>query len=78
MRILIWYVCGSGHHTRIPKRVDLGAFSPACLLRGELTRPRQLRRALEHIAAKAQGSGPVWLTTPGAIAAHVNATDCAV
>jgi hypothetical protein len=32
---------------------------------------RHLRRALEHIAA-ARARGDVWITTPGAIASHMD------
>ncbi|MEQ9609232.1 MAG: polysaccharide deacetylase family protein [Kiloniellaceae bacterium] len=42
---------------------------------GQPYRLRHLRRALEHIAAKRDD---IWLTTPGAIAAHVIANDLAV
>jgi len=42
---------------------------------GQPYRLRHLRRALEHIAAKRDD---IWLTTPGAIAAHVIDNDLAV
>jgi peptidoglycan/xylan/chitin deacetylase (PgdA/CDA1 family) len=43
---------------------------------GQPYRLRHLRRALAHIAA-AQASGDVWLTTPGAIAQHMDAMELA-
>lgn len=39
---------------------------------GQPYRLRQLRRALQHIAA-ARAGGEVWLTTPGAISRHMDA-----
>lgn len=39
---------------------------------GQPYRLRHLRRALQHIAEAAR-SGPVWVTTPGAICTHVDA-----
>lgn len=39
---------------------------------GQPYRLRHLRRALAHVAA-ARGRGEAWITTPGAICAHVNA-----
>jgi hypothetical protein len=38
---------------------------------GQPYRLRHLRRALEHIAA-ARARGDVWITTPGAIASHMD------
>lgn len=43
---------------------------------GQPYRLRHLRRALQHIAA-ARASGAVWVTTPGAIARHMDAVESA-
>ena len=37
---------------------------------GQPHRLRQLRRVLKHIKQQSEKSGAVWLTTPGAVAAH--------
>jgi allantoinase len=55
-----------------------GASSPALVMGialhpyivGQPYRLRHLRRALAHVAA-ARDAGQVWMTTPGAVCAHV-------
>ena len=37
---------------------------------GQPHRLRQLRKVLKHIKQQSEKSGAVWLTTPGAVAAH--------
>jgi hypothetical protein len=43
---------------------------------GQPYRLRHLRRALQHIAA-ARDRGDIWVTTPGAICAHMQALPAA-
>jgi hypothetical protein len=59
--------------TRHPQALVMGiALHP--YLVGQPYRLRHLRRALQHIAA-ARARGEVWLTTPGAIAQHMDSME---
>jgi hypothetical protein len=61
--------------SRHPQALVMGiALHP--YLVGQPYRLRHLRRALQHIAA-ARAKGDIWLTTPGAIARHMDAMESA-
>jgi peptidoglycan/xylan/chitin deacetylase (PgdA/CDA1 family) len=63
------------HASRPPQALVMGiALHP--YLVGQPYRLRHLRRALKHIAA-ARAQGDVWITTPGAIARHMDAMESA-
>jgi hypothetical protein len=63
------------HTGRCPQALVMGiALHP--YLVGQPYRLRHLRRALKHIA-EARAQGDVWITTPGAIARHMDAMESA-